>query len=80
MSATYGITCVFVGLALFTATNALRGALFRTGKSFWSSGKYDPYTNLFELGKSLKAIDLMDNGNRNVISTNRDAKKTIYLQ
>lgn len=47
---------MFVCLALFTATNGLRGALFRAGKRFWSSGVHDPYIIPFEQDKSLKMV------------------------
>ncbi|KAL3990261.1 hypothetical protein ACH3XW_31020 [Acanthocheilonema viteae] len=81
MSTTYGISYVFVCLVLFTETNALRGALFRTGKRFWSGGG-DPNINQFESDKLLKMIDRVDynNGNQNLMSNLRNVKKVIYLQ
>uniref|UniRef100_A0A915PWT8 Uncharacterized protein n=1 Tax=Setaria digitata TaxID=48799 RepID=A0A915PWT8_9BILA len=47
---------MLICLVMFTGTNALRGALFRTGKRFWSSGEYDPYISFFKPDKSLETV------------------------
>ncbi|KAM3728429.1 FMRFamide-like neuropeptide [Dirofilaria immitis] len=82
MSTTCRISWVFICLALFTATNALRGALFRTGKRLWSSDEYDPYMSLFKPSRSVEMLDVVDykDGNRKAMSNIRDIKKTVYLK
>ncbi|VDP13232.1 unnamed protein product [Onchocerca flexuosa] len=74
---------VFVCLALFTETNALRGALFRTGKSLWPFGENNANMNLFKPSRTMlemgDAIDY-NNGNRDAMSNIRGVKKTFYLK
>ncbi|VDK65062.1 unnamed protein product [Onchocerca ochengi] len=83
MSTAYRISWVFVCLALFTETNALRGALFRTGKMLWPFGEYDSDMNLFKPHRStLEMSDAVDynNENRDAMSNTRGVKKAFYLK